>query len=133
MVPVTSMDTRTNQKFRKSERLKYKSDFEKAYAARQSASDERLTVYVRSNDLQHSRLGLSVSGKVGNAVLRNLIRRRIKEAYRKNKSGFPTGWDIVCVVKPGNSASVAAYAQSLQQLIPKAASRRRPTQQADKS
>lgn len=44
-------------------------------------------------------LGLTVSKKIGNAVTRNRIRRRMREAYRLNEAGFKSGFDIVIVAR----------------------------------
>ncbi len=55
------------------------------------------------NDLSYSRLGLSVSRKVGNAVKRNRVKRLIRELFRKNKDKFPKGYDIVFIPRKGFS------------------------------
>ena len=49
------------------------------------------------NGLQFNRLGITVSSKIGKAVVRNRVRRRIKEAYRLNEDKFKTPYDIVIV------------------------------------
>jgi ribonuclease P protein component len=81
------------------------------------AVDPRMSVYVIDNDSGHSRLGLSVGRVVGNAVTRNRIRRRIKEAFRKNKNLIPVGVDIVCVVKPGETLREQDYFELLLRLV----------------
>lgn len=112
-----------DRRFRKCERIRLRSEFDRIYAARRFASNDKLTVFVLENNLAYSRLGLSVSRKVGGAVVRNLIRRRIKEAFRKIKSDMPVGLDLICVAKPGPPASEQNYAESLRLLAPKAAAR----------
>lgn len=67
------------------------------------------------NGLDHPRLGLTVSRKVGGAVVRNRIRRRLREAYRHNKDRFPPGYDVVIGVKP--SAARAPYGEILADLL----------------
>ena len=84
-----------NQRFRKHERLRLRTDFERVYGERCSASDDILIVYVATNDFSWSRLGLSVSKRVGNAVQRNYVRRKIREAFRTNKCDLPCGFDII--------------------------------------
>ena len=64
---------------------------------RRSAADGKLIVYVCENGLPHSRLGLSVSRKNGNAVHRNRMRRLYREAFRLTKQEMPTGLDLVLV------------------------------------
>jgi ribonuclease P protein component len=58
-----------------------------------------LVVYARPNGLTWSRLGLSVSRKVGSAVFRSLARRRLREAFRKSKPAMASGFDYVCVAR----------------------------------
>ena len=89
-----------DQRFRKHERLRLRGEFARVYAARCSASDDALVVYVASNGCKWSRLGLSVSKRVGNAACRNTLRRRIRETFRTSKDKLPAGYDIVCVARP---------------------------------
>ncbi len=76
-----------------------------------------MVVYVAENGLAWSRLGLSVSKRVGNAVCRHRIRRRIREAFRLSKAELPVGWDIVCVAKPASAEPKCDLMRSLRQLI----------------
>ena len=66
------------------------------------------------NDLGHVRIGITVSRKVGNAVIRNRIRRLVREVFRQNKGWFPPGWDLVLIAKR-QSADVT-YAEVWQDL-----------------
>jgi len=109
--------------FHKSERIRLQGEFAQIYAARRMAADQRMSVYVIDNQLVYSRLGLSVGRIVGNAVARNRIRRRIKEAFRKNKGLLPVGVDIVCVVRPGEPGSEQDYFESLSRLVVRALGR----------
>lgn len=56
-------------------------------------------VYVRRNQLGRNRLGITASGKLGNAVRRNKIRRRLREIYRTHERGFATGYDLILVAR----------------------------------
>ena len=58
-----------------------------------------LAVYVRPNRGDQNRLGLTVGTKLGGAVVRNRIRRRMKEAYRRNEGRFASGFDVVIVAR----------------------------------
>lgn len=58
-----------------------------------------MVIYARANDLQYHRLGLIVSKKIGKAVVRNRIRRLIKEAMRKLIGEFPIYSDFVIISK----------------------------------
>jgi ribonuclease P protein component len=58
-----------------------------------------LVLYARKNRTQTNRLGITVSKKLGHAVVRNRVRRRVREVYRLNEAQFEPGWDIVIVVR----------------------------------
>ncbi len=68
-----------------------------------------LTVWGRPNGLDHCRLGLSVSRRVGNSVKRNYIKRLLREAFRLSQPQFPAGHDLVVVVKPHTPVSLPQY------------------------
>lgn len=58
-----------------------------------------LVVYARRNRTDTNRVGITVSKKLGHAVVRNRVRRRIREVYRLNEEKFAPGWDIVVVAR----------------------------------
>lgn len=73
--------------------------FRRMYAKGKSMISPCLAVYVRPNHLAHTRLGFTVSTKVGKAVRRNKVRRRLREAYRIHEGQMSPGWDIVVVAR----------------------------------
>ena len=73
--------------------------FRRAYNRGKSAADSRLALYVRRNGRRGNRLGLTVSTKVGCAVVRNRVRRRLREIYRLNEDKLQTGCDVVVVAR----------------------------------
>ena len=87
--------------------LKKNSDFLIVYANGKSMANKYLVMYVLSNDLSINRLGISVSKKVGNSVVRHHLTRLIRESYRLNSSMFNSGLDIVVVVR--NTARDKSY------------------------
>lgn len=97
-------------------------DFQAAYAARARATDGRLVVYARPNGLALTRLGLSVSKKCGGAVVRNRIKRLVREAFRHLRLGLPPGFDVV-VVPVGKAYAQADVAERLARLVPQAIQR----------
>lgn len=99
LVPAMMSPLKTNQRFRKNERLGKREDFARVYAAKCSAGDDLLVVYAASNQLPYTRIGISVSRKTGIAVRRSYIRRRIREAFRRNKEQIPKGVDLICIAK----------------------------------
>lgn len=58
-----------------------------------------MVLYCRKNGKKQNRLGITASTKLGHAVVRNRIRRRLKEIYRTNEGKFSLGWDIVAVAR----------------------------------
>lgn len=79
--------------------MKKNSDFRRMYSKGKSAPSPSLVVYFRRTGREYNQLGITVSTKVGKAVTRNLVRRRIREIYRLNESRFKKGLDIVVVAR----------------------------------
>ena len=80
-------------------------------------ADDVLIVYGRENRLAASRLGLSVSRKIGNAVVRNRWKRLIREAFRHLPPDFAQGLDLVVLPRRGRHPRFARIERSLQALI----------------
>jgi len=68
-----------------------------------------LVVAGRPNGLPHCRLGLSVSRRVGNAVRRNAIKRRLREAFRLLGPTMPAGYDLVVIARPHSPVKTQQY------------------------
>ena len=79
--------------------LKKNSDFRRLYAKGKSAVNPYMVVYCRRNQTGENRLGYTVSTKLGHAVVRNRVRRRLREVVRLNAPRMKTGWDIVLVAR----------------------------------
>ena len=79
--------------------LKENYEFRRLYQRGKSAAGGSMVVYCRKNRLDHNRLGLTASTKLGHAVVRNRCRRRLREVYRLNEDKFLPGWDIVVVAR----------------------------------
>ena len=73
--------------------------FRRLYQKGKTAADGRLALYARRNGRKENRLGLTVSTKVGCAVVRNRIRRRLRELYRLHEDELSTGYDVVVVAR----------------------------------
>jgi ribonuclease P protein component len=84
-------------RFPQSFRLKSPAEFKRVYDRKRSAADDRLVVYVCENGLSYPRLGLSVSRKVGGAVVRNRYKRLFREAFRLTRHDLPPGIDLVLI------------------------------------
>ena len=79
--------------------LKKNRDFQKVYASGKSKANKYLVMYILENDLDKNRLGISVSKKVGNSVVRHRLTRLIRESYRLNKDMFNSSLDIVVIAR----------------------------------
>ena len=110
-------------RFRPWEHLRREKDFRRVFDRRRSVADELIVVYGCENELEHSRLGLSVSRKWGNAVARNRIRRLLREGYRLTKAELPVGLDLVLIPKNVANLTLAGVQQSLLKLAPQLARR----------
>lgn len=64
-----------------------------------AVANSHLVLYARPNRLEINRIGITVSKKLGHAVVRNRVRRRLREVYRLNEEKFLPGWDIVVVAR----------------------------------
>ena len=86
--------------FKRTQGLKKDSDFRKVYKHGKSFANRNLVMYILDNKSDSTRVGISVSKKVGNAINRNKIRRRIKESYRLNiDANVKYGYDIVFIAR----------------------------------
>lgn len=79
--------------------LKLNHIFRRLYHKGASAANAYLVLYCRRNGMGANRVGLTVSAKLGHAVHRNRVRRRLREIYRLHEQGFARGYDIVVVVR----------------------------------
>ena len=79
--------------------LKLNHEFRRLYSKGKSAVTPNVVVYCRKNRCGHNRLGFTVGVKVGNAVIRNRTRRRLRECYRIHESEIANGYDIVVVAR----------------------------------
>jgi ribonuclease P protein component len=86
---------------KKSESLKANEDFRIVYSTGKSYANKYLIMYVRKNNMSYNRLGISVSKKVGNSVVRHRITRLIRESYRLSEDSLLSGLDIIVVARVG--------------------------------
>jgi len=113
----------TVQRFPARYRVRRGSEFDRAYRRRATACDEHLLVFGFANGLPYSRLGLSVSRKVGGAVVRNRWKRLIREAFRTMREQLPPGLDLIVVPRADRPPSLTVLQESLRHLARRAAKR----------
>ena len=79
--------------------LKTNNDFRRVYKKGSSSVRPCLVLYIRNNRTRQSRLGITVTSKVGKACIRNRVRRRLREIYRHHEPELNTGFDLVIVAR----------------------------------
>ena len=84
--------------------LKNNRDFVNVYTSGKSYANRYLVIYTLKNNSDRNRLGISVSKKVGNSVVRHRLKRLIKESYRLHEKVFNSGLDIVVIARKGSDA-----------------------------
>ena len=95
--------------------LKGNYSFRRLYTKGKSSVQPAVVLYCRKNGVRQNRLGLTVGTKVGKAVVRNRVRRRLREIYRLHEGEFRQGWDLVVVAR--SCAAEAAYGDLEMQLL----------------
>jgi len=111
------MDAAERLTFRHRDRLHGREAFAAVRAARCRKNAGPLSVLSKPNGLDHLRLGLTVSRRVGNAVRRNRIKRRLREAFRLARGDWPTGLDLVVIVHPHQALAMTEYQRLLGQTV----------------
>jgi ribonuclease P protein component len=94
-------------------RVTKKKDFDAIYASTQCRRTRDLTIHARQNGEGLTRLGLSVPKKIGNAVIRNSVKRKVREAFRHVYDSMPLGYDIVVTLHNDGDLKREAYEELL--------------------
>ncbi len=92
--------------------LRKNSDFQAVYKSGKSYANKYLVIYTSKNGTDRNRLGISVSKKVGNSVVRHRIKRLVKESYRLHEQMFNSGLDIAVIARQGSDACDYASIES---------------------
>lgn len=79
--------------------LKKNDDFRRVYRQKNSIANKLFILYIKKNDLDYSRAGFTVSKKIGKAVVRNKVKRRMREVYRLKEKNIVKGYDLVLVAR----------------------------------
>ena len=103
------------QAFPKEFRLLRRNEFRQVYEAGQRRSGPLGVIFFRPNGLSLTRLGITTPAKLGGAVLRNRVKRRVREVFRLNQLAIPGGWDIV--VNPREAMATVEFSRLAQELL----------------
>lgn len=113
-----TVSEKPDQTYGQNRHIKSPRDFERVFKTRCRSFDSILLVFGAPNGLTRSRLGLSVSKKIGNSPQRNHWKRLIREAFRRNSDQIPAGYDYVVIPqKQKDPPRQEAVTQSLLELI----------------
>ena len=84
--------------------IKKNEEFKRIYEEKNSFATKNLVMYISKNSgMERNRLGISVSHKVGNSVVRHTLIRRIRDIFRRNDKNIKKGFDIVIVLRVGSN------------------------------
>nr|WP_248484910.1 ribonuclease P protein component [Tepidibacter aestuarii] len=103
--------------------IKKDSDFRKVYKTGKSFANRLLVMYVVKNNLDINRVGFSVSKKIGKAVVRNKVKRRMRESFRlyTNENNLKVGYDFVFIARmPISESDFMSTQKSMIHLFKKA-------------
>jgi ribonuclease P protein component len=106
---------------KRANRLRRNADFQRVRAAKRSWAHPLLVLYAAPNDGAPTRIGISVSKRVGGAVVRNRVRRRVREAVRLRLPDLQAGHDVVFIARPSSGeADWPALRGAAEQLLRRA-------------
>lgn len=108
----------TDERFPKSARLRKRAEFLKLSRVGRKAQSANFVLISNSNDRGETRLGITVSGKVGNSVVRNRVKRQVREFFRRRRGDLPAGTDYLIIARQ-SAAEVAGekLAAELERLL----------------
>lgn len=106
---------------RKRNKLTKKTDFQNVYRSGKVYIDRFAILYILPNECSHSKVGFAVGKKLGNAVLRNSIKRKMREVFRHTQNNLMPGYNVVWVArKTLVDKKLEVYYQAFERIIKKA-------------
>lgn len=80
--------------------LKKNNEFDRVYQCGKSCANRNLVLYILKNEKNKNRIGISVSKKVGNSVVRHRMTRLVRECFRRNENQIQGSYDMIVIVRP---------------------------------
>lgn len=111
------MSLASSQQFPKTARLRKRAEFLKLSRTGVKTQTANFVIITRANNGSENRLGVTVSGKVGNSVTRNRIKRRIREYFRRHRADLPPATDILVIARKSAAAGANIVADELQRAL----------------
>lgn len=100
-------------RFPKRMRIRAHAEFRRVMTRGKRGGDRRLQMWVLPNGLDHARLGLIVGKRHGNAVIRNRLKRLLREAFRLSRARLPAGFDLACAPRRAEELTLDLAIKSL--------------------
>src|SRR4051794_32785846 len=94
------MALKGSEKLPKTARLRKRPEFLSLSRTGKKIHSANFVFISKKNDMSESRLGITVSGKVGNAVVRNRIKRLVREHFRRHRNEIAAGTDVLVIARP---------------------------------
>jgi ribonuclease P protein component len=104
-----------DQRLRPVERLRHPREFQRVFQHGKKLVAPTFVLYILPTSASHSRLGLAVSKRVGKAVVRNRIKRRLRELFRQHKTLLQPAYDVVFVAR--REAAAASFEEFIRQFL----------------
>ena len=104
-----------DRRLRRRERVRRRSDFDRAYRRGEHSRGQYVRLHWIANELPYCRLGITVGRRVGGAIARNRLKRRVREIFRNHKESFPKGRDVIVHLLAG--ADGLEYVEMEQQIL----------------
>lgn len=110
------MSATVRLRFPRSMRISAHAEFRRVMTRGMRGGDQWLQIWVLPNDLDHPRLGVIVGKRHGNAVVRNRLKRLLREAFRLSQARLPAGYDLACAPRFAEKLTLERAIRSMEDI-----------------